>query len=60
MRWRRRIARTWLIVSVLWVLYIVTIFSYGEPAAGRELMVALVPPAFLLIIISAGRWIAER
>jgi O-antigen ligase len=60
MRWRRRIARTWLIMSVLWVLYVVTVFSYGEPASGRELMVALVPPAFLLFGISAVAWIAER
>ena len=60
MRWRRVVARTWLVLSVVWVAWIVLIFSYGEPAPVQELLTALVPPALGLFAVSAVAWVAER
>ena len=36
MRWRRAIARTWLVLLVAWIASIVRVFSYGEPAPVQE------------------------
>ena len=60
MRWRRAIARTWLVLSVAWIASIVLVFSYGEPAPLQELLTAIVPPRSGLVCGLGDRLGCER
>lgn len=58
MRWRRVVARSWLLLSGIWIAWIVLVFSYGEPQSALELWTALLPPALGLFAIRAVAWVA--
>jgi hypothetical protein len=55
-RWPRVLGRLLILAAVLWIAYVVTVFSYGERAPGAEIAWALLPPLFL---IAVTMWIAE-